>query len=144
MARRLCDRASLAHLSLDAIAWNEGVERKPLADSVAALREFIEQRKTWVIEGCYGDLIEAALPYCTELRFLNPGIETCVAHCLNRPWEPDKYASEVEQQAGRDRLIQWVRDYETRDDEFGLQRHQRIFERFQGAKREFASVAEYE
>lgn len=33
----------------------------------------------WVIEGCYGDLILAALPSRTELRFLNPGIEACVA-----------------------------------------------------------------
>ena len=51
---------------------SEEAVRRPLGDSVAALEAFIDANAGWVIEGCYGDLIEAALPSCTELRFLNP------------------------------------------------------------------------
>ena len=54
------------------------------------LHAFMQSNEQWIVEGCYGDLILAALPYCTELRFLNPGIEVCVAHCHRRPWEPEK------------------------------------------------------
>ena len=39
----------------------------------------------WVIEGCYGDLIEAAAARCTELRFLNPGADVCIAKRTNGP-----------------------------------------------------------
>jgi len=96
-----------------------------------------------VIEGCYSDLVEAALPHCTELRFLNPGVEVCVEHCLRRPWEPEKFATEAEQNANLENLIQWVREYETRDDEYGLKRHRRVFDAFLGAKREYRSVEDY-
>jgi len=95
------------------------------------------------MEGCYGDLVEAALPHCTELRFLNPGVETCVEHCNRRPWEPAKFASAEQQQAMLSLLIEWVRNYETRSDEYGLQRHRQIYDQFAGPKREYTSVVSY-
>ncbi|MBO9997579.1 MAG: shikimate kinase [Cyanobacteria bacterium SID2] len=141
MTRRLIGSSNIRRLSLDEIAWNEGPERKPLVESLQALYQFIDANDRWIIEGCYGDLVEAALPYCTELRFLNPGVEVCVEHCKRRPWEPDKFPSPEAQQAMLDRLIQWVREYETREDEYGLKRHRDIFENFTGRKREYKSVA---
>ena len=70
----------------------------------------------------------------TELRFLNPGIETCVAHCNRRPWEPSKFSSTEQQDAMLSQLIQWVQEYQTRDDEYGLKRHRQVFDRFSGPK----------
>ena len=144
MARRLMGGRHVPRLSLDEIAWAEGTERKPLEASIRELQSFIEKNDEWIIEGCYGGLVEAALPFCTELRFLNPGAEVCVAHCKRRPWEPEKFPSAEEQRAMLDRLIQWVRDYETRDDEYGLKRHRRIFDGFTGPKKEYTTVASYD
>jgi hypothetical protein len=143
MARRIIGDSAVARLSLDKIAWDEGVKRKPLEVSLRLLKDFIENNEKWIIEGCYSDLIEAALPYCTELRFLNPGVEVCVAHCHRRPWEPEKFSSPEEQSVMLARLVEWVREYETRDDEYGLKRHREVFDRFQGRKREYASVGAY-
>jgi adenylate kinase family enzyme len=143
MARRLIGNSNIPRLSLDEIAWNEGTERKPITESLRELYRFIENNDRWIIEGCYGDLVEAALPYCTELRFLNPGVEVCVEHCKRRPWEPEKFPSAEEQQAMRDQLIQWVREYEIRDDEYGLKRHRQIFDSFTGLKKEYPTVASY-
>ena len=42
-----------------------------------------------------------------------------------------------------DTLIAWVREYETRDDEYGLERHRRIYEQFNGPKREYDTVDSY-
>lgn len=144
MARRIIGDKDIPRLSLDEIAWNQGAERKPLNQSLRELRRFIENNDRWVIEGCYSDLVEAALPHCTELRFLNPGVDVCVEHCRQRPWEPAKFTSPDEQAAMLEPLIQWVRQYETRDDEYGLRRHRRIFDRFNGAKREYVTVESYE
>ena len=127
MARRLIGNADIPRLSLDEIAWDQGTKRKPLGESLKLLHEFLGAKDQWVIEGCYSDLIEAALPHCSELRFLNPGIEPCVAHCNRRPWEPSKFFSAEQQNAMLDHLIQWVKDYETRNDEYGLKRHRQIF-----------------
>lgn len=143
MARALSRAQGLAHLSLDDIAWNPNVVRKPLTESVALLDAFVGQHASWVMEGCYGDLVEAALPHCTELRFLNPGVDACLANARMRPWEADKFPSPAEQGAMVTVLLDWIRQYESRDDEFGLQRHRAIFERFAGPKREYASLAEY-
>lgn len=143
MSRHLIGDRPVARLSLDEIAWREGPERKPLAESLAELDEFIRANDEWVIEGCYSDLVEAALPHCTELRFLNPGVEVCVRHCLSRPWEPEKFSSEDEQNANLENLIQWVREYATREDEYGLKRHRRIFDAFNGPKREYLDEVSY-
>ena len=143
MARRLIGGADIPRLSLDEIAWDQGARRKPLTESLALLHQFLDAKDEWVIEGCYGDLIEAALPHCTELRFLNPGTEACVAHCNRRPWEPSKFSSAEQQDAMLGQLIQWVQEYETRDDEYGLKRHRQVFDRFSGTKREYTSVASY-
>ena len=130
MARRLIGTADIPRLSLDEIAWDQGPRRKPLTESLVLLSEFLSAKEQWVIEGCYGDLIEAALPHCTQLRFLNPGIETCVDHCNRRPWEASKFSSAEQQNAMLGQLIQWVKEYETRNDEYGLKRHRQIFANF--------------
>ncbi len=143
MARRLIGTKNIPRLSLDEIAWEEAAERKSLEESLRLLRDFLSSNPEWVIEGCYSDLVEALLPHCTELRFLNPRIEACVAHCNSRPWETTKFPSAEEQQATLSSLIEWVRTYETRNDEYGLQRHRQIYDQFSGSKREYTTVASY-
>lgn len=144
MAKRLIGSKKIARLSLDEIAWNEGAERRPLPESIALLNGFLNQNDQWIIEGCYGDLIEAVLPHCDELRFLNPGIEVCVVHCCQRPWEPEKFESLQAQQSMLSSLINWVKEYESRSDEYGLQRHRELFNAFTGRKHEYRSVEEYD
>jgi len=144
MARHLIHDSGIPRLSLDEIAWNEGTERKPLDESILELQRFLGSNDQWIIEGCYSDLVEAALPFCTELRFLNPGVEVCVQHCKRRPWEPEKYSSQEDQQAMLDQLVQWVQEYETRNDEYGLKRHRKIFADFCGPKKEYTMVSSYQ
>lgn len=136
LARRSTGARAIPILTLDQIAW-EGTRRKPFEESLRHLDQFLLSHEDWVIEGCYGDLIEAALPHCTELIFLNPGIDVCIANCHNRTWEPDKFASAGAQTRMLERLIDWIKQYETRDDEYGLKCHRRIFDNFNGAKREY-------
>jgi adenylate kinase family enzyme len=134
MARKLSRQLSLPYLDLDTIAWQAPAVRKPTAASIAEIDRFIKTHDGWVIEGCYGDLIEAALPWCTDLYFLNPGMAACVRNSKNRPWEPHKFATAEGQAENLSVLIDWIRRYETRDDEFSLARHRTIFDGFHGKK----------
>jgi adenylate kinase family enzyme len=139
LARRLAGEFGLAHLDLDSLAWDApGVRRSPEA-SVRVISDFVRTHAEWVIEGCYGDLLEEVVPAATELRFLNPGVEVCVSNCRARPWEPEKHPSKEAQDGMLDFLLAWVREYETRSDEYSLARHRLIFEGFHGPKREFSS-----
>lgn len=140
LARQLAERFGLKHLDLDGFAWTPDIQRQPLDESIAAIRAALAGHDGWVVEGCYADLIEPLLPACTRVVFLNPGVERCIANCRARPWEPEKYATPEEQDARLDFLLGWVRDYETRTDEFSLRSHRALFEGFTGEKDEIREM----
>ena len=101
LARALAAEHGIVHLDLDSIVWEPDkiAVLRPIEAIRASLDAFLQSHEQWVIEGCYGELIEIAAPACTELIFLNPGREACLANNLRRPWEPHKYASKAEQDA---------------------------------------------
>jgi adenylate kinase family enzyme len=142
MARRLSASLGVPHLDLDQLAWSSARVRRPLADAAKLLDEFKAEHTEWIAEGCYGDLIDILIPYATEVRFLNPGTEACVANCQRRPWEPEKYGSPEEQNANLDFLLEWVRQYGSRSDEYSLARHRGLFEGFSGLKQEYTGSTE--
>ena len=144
LAKALSTLQRAAHLDLDVIAWEPGRPgvRAAFEESERALLRFIEGADGWVIEGCYSGLLRVAAAHCTEMIFLNPGVEACVENCAARPWEPHKYESREAQDANLRMLIEWVREYETRDDEFSLREHRRLFDTHDGPKVEYRSNAE--
>ncbi|MCC5849725.1 MAG: shikimate kinase [Verrucomicrobia bacterium] len=144
LSKNIMDSAAAARLSLDEVAFQGSAERRPLADSIADVRSFIHSNESWIIEGCYADILEAVLHECDELIFLNPGVDACVAHCHARPWEPEKFKSRQQQDQNLENLIAWVRTYETRDDEYGLRKHRALYDSFAGKKREYTDPNEYE
>jgi adenylate kinase family enzyme len=142
LAKQLARRHELDVLELDAIVWE--LHRIALLrdrQAIAAdLDHFLRDHDAWIIEGCYGELLERALPLCTVLLFLNPGAETCVANNLARPWEPHKYASKAEQDSMLTPLLDWVRGYYVRDDAWSLAAHRRLFDDYAGPKREITCL----
>jgi adenylate kinase family enzyme len=141
LAQALAREHGLAHLDLDRLAWSAPAVRKPLEESAAEIRYFLGAHDAWVVEGCYGDLLALVLPSATEVRFLNPGIDVCVANCRARPWEPEKYDSKEEQDGRLGYLLEWVRAHETRPDEYSLARHRQLYESFRGRKQEVTCSA---
>ncbi len=141
LAARLSRDAGLAHLDLDTLAWEAGLppRRRLVSESVREISSFVEANDQWVIEGCYADLVDAALERCTRLVFLNPGVEACVANARARPWEPHKYATKEAQDGNLAMLVGWIRDYATRSDVFSLGAHRALFDAFIGDKIELTS-----
>lgn len=84
------------------------------------------------------------MPKATQLIFMNPGVETCIDNCRARPWESHKYASKEEQDERLDFLLDWVKEYETREDEFSLEAHRKLFDQFTCLKLEVRSNEEGE
>jgi adenylate kinase family enzyme len=144
-AQALAAREGLAHLDLDSIVWEPGkiaVQRS--MESVAApLQAFIDSHASWVIEGCYGELVHAAAPHSTLLIFLNPGMEGCLANNLRRPWEPHKYASSELQNSMLGQLQEWVAAYYERKDAWSYRVHREIFDAFAGPKVEHRELDAY-
>jgi adenylate kinase family enzyme len=141
LALRLARTGGLPHLDLDTLAWQATTppERRPLGESARDIESFLADKERWIIEGCYADLLAVPLPRCTQLLFLNPGVDACVANAHARPWEPHKYESKEAQDANLQMLVGWIREYDTRDDVFGLRAHRALFEGFAGTKLELTS-----
>jgi adenylate kinase family enzyme len=140
-ARALAARERIPHLDLDTIVWepNQIAVLRPSSVIRASLEAFITTNPTWVIEGCYGDLVEAAASRATELVFLNPGLEACLTNNARRPWEPHKYASPEQQDAMLANLQTWVAAYYQRADQWSYEAHRRIFDAHRGRKTEYTS-----
>jgi adenylate kinase family enzyme len=141
-ARALASRHAMPHLDLDSIVWEPGqvAVLRPARAINQTLQAFLSEHARWVIEGCYGELVEAAADCCTQQVFLNPGLEACLANNVRRPWEPHKYASLEQQNAMLSNLQAWVADYYTRDDSWSYRAHRHIFDKHCGAKIEHTSV----
>lgn len=135
-AKALANRLALAHLDLDVLAWQATTppQRVPLARSQQDIDAFIASHNDWVIEGCYADLLAMAISHATQVLFMNLPIEACVANARQRPWEPHKYPSKDAQDANLAMLIDWIRQYDARQDTFSRQAHEALYQAFTGTK----------
>jgi len=143
LARWLSGQAGVESLDLDTVAWEPGkiaVARCPEA-AEAEVRQFCSTRGSWVVEGCYANLIGQSLAYAPRLLFLNPGLETCVDHCRKRPWEPHKYRSKEEQDQYLESLLTWVAGYYTRDGDMSLAAHEKCYSSYLGPKEMLSGVS---
>ena len=128
-AKAYAKEYQLAHFDLDTIAWNNTnpPTRKALDSSIEQLTDFTSTHETWVIEGCYADLIEVLLSSATHVIFIDLPVEKCIENAKNRPWEPHKYGSKAEQDANLQMLLEWIRGYESRNDVFSRQAHNELY-----------------
>jgi len=62
-ARALAAREGLPYLDLDSIVWETGkiAVQRPSESVAASLQSFIDSHAAWIIEGCYGELVRAAV-----------------------------------------------------------------------------------
>ncbi|MGE0386201.1 MAG: shikimate kinase [Gammaproteobacteria bacterium] len=142
LAGWLAGSAGVEVLDLDSVAWESGQPAvlRATGSVRAEVETFCVSRPRWVLEGCYANLIEVALQFEPHLVFLNPGLDSCVANCLNRAWEPHKYVSRQAQDANLDFLLSWVAEYYTRDGPMSLRAHREVFSAYTGSKTELRRV----
>ena len=136
LARSLAESENLSHLDLDTLAFlpTDPPQRRPLNECQQRIDEFVSQFSSWVIEGCYADLLELACSNATEIIFLNLEISQCVENAKSRPWEPHKYETKAAQDQNLEMLIGWIGSYNTRNDDCSLSAHKQLFNGFTGKK----------
>ena len=141
LAKKLAAEKSLAHLDLDTIAWQptQPPQRLALQESRQLIDKFLSANEGWVIEGCYSDLLELVLGDANDMIFLNLPVADCISNAKSRPWEPHKYETKEAQDAMLEMLIEWISQYDTREDTFSKVAHEKLFAQFQGNKTMYVS-----
>lgn len=143
LARDLARAHDLVMLDLDTVAWepDQIAVARDKRQALAQVRAFCTDTPRWVVEGCYADLIRAALPMASALLFLEPGVRTCIANSHSRPWEPHKFHSPQEQERHFAPLLEWVRGYYQRAGDASLREHLAVFDTFEGPKHKLTGRA---
>lgn len=136
LAKQLCEEYNLSHLDLDGLAWKPTMppERAPLEESGTAIQAFAATNTGWVIEGCYIDLMEIVAPLSEEIIYLNLPVELCLENAKQRPWEPHKYESKEAQDTNLSMLLEWIKNYEQREDTFSKAAHMDFYTNYSGKK----------
>ncbi len=127
---------ALPHLDLDTIAWQatSPPSRTPISEAAIKIKNFTDMNDTWVIEGCYSDLLKLTMVDADEVIFLNLPVEDCIENAKSRPWEPHKYESRQAQDSNLDMLVKWISQYSERKDDFSQKAHVDLFNSFKGKK----------
>jgi adenylate kinase family enzyme len=136
LAAAIASHASIPVLDLDTVAWVPGTVALARDAEVAAsdVRAFCSTHASFVIEGCYGGLIAAALHWRPRLIFLDVPYGVCESHCRSRPFEPHKYATPAAQNEKLGFLLEWARDYYTREGPMSRAEHLQLFDAYDGPK----------
>jgi len=143
LSRALATFYSASSLDLDTVAWVPGaiaVPRDPL-EAEGDVRRFCAEHESFVIEGCYENLISASFSFKPHLIFLDVDATVCERHCRARPFEAHKYNSPQEQEERLSLLLDWVRGYYTRTGHMSRAEHIRVYRSYAGPKSRYSAVA---
>ena len=137
LSKSICEASGASHLDLDLFAWENSTPptRKAINESKKELLSFINSNDSWVIEGCYVDLLELIKEHANEIVFMDLPISECINNARSRPWEPHKYESKEAQDKNLSMLINWITQYTERNDTFSKCSHQKFYDNFGGKKR---------
>lgn len=141
LAKALALQNKLAHLDLDTVAWKPIMppQRLSILESSKLINTFFLANSSWVIEGCYSDLLELVTPKADEVIFMNLPVSACIENAKSRPWEPHKYDTKEAQDSNLEMLIKWISQYTTRTDSFSKFAHEKLYSDFQGKKTMYVS-----
>jgi adenylate kinase family enzyme len=136
LAKALAQRIAAPTIDLDPIHWQDRVgserDEKLAADMVVEAAA----KARWIIEGVWGDLAAAALPFADTLIWLDLPRDVCRENLSRRgPW---KQAPAEDYGA----FLQWAQDYWQRTTPTSFGGHLALFEGFSRAKLRLRSLAD--
>lgn len=148
LAKQLAAKANVALLDLDTIAWQafspeQVPQRATLADSAEKIAAFTKANASWLVEGCYSDLLELLAEYAEEIIFMDLSVADCRENARNRPWEPHKYKSKQQQDDNLQMLLSWIGQYSDRSGSDSHAAHCRFYESFSGTKTRHRTNLQY-
>lgn len=136
LARWIGEQTGARVIDLDTVAWRQDCcdpVLRPVDEALADL-EPVLSAPSWVVEGCYEDLIEGLSSRSPQLVWMDLPDEVCAERVRRRAHEPHKYPTPEAQEAALGPLVEWIRAYSKRSGPLSRRAHERLFESWQDAK----------
>jgi adenylate kinase family enzyme len=129
LALKLGSNLSLPTYHLDNLHWEPDQPGVPRDKQVAFQdARTIATSPTWLIEGVFGWLAEAALDRATALVWIDLPVPECLKNIQTRG------PQNGENRTAFEALLAWTADYEQRSTSTGYAAHRDLYTRFSGAK----------
>jgi adenylate kinase family enzyme len=147
LAQSLGAKLHITPIDLDKIFWEPdqpGIARQTIK-AQSLLRAELNGKPSWIIEGCYEELIQSIFDLKPILVWLDPGVNVCQKHCRERPWETHKYSSKAAQDKNLPMLLNWVSDHYERTGSMSYEAHKELYDSYRGRKEhihEYAVVSD--
>jgi adenylate kinase family enzyme len=136
LAQELARRIGAPAVDLDPIHWQDKVGAKRDENLATDMVVEVAGKPRWIIEGVYGWLAAAALPFATSLVWLDLPWLLCPEGLSSRgPW---KGATAAEHEA----FLQWAEAYWERTTLSSFSGHLALYEDFAGSKLRLRSRSE--
>jgi adenylate kinase family enzyme len=136
LAHEIARRIGAPSTDLDRIHWQDHVGVKREESLATGMVVEVARKPRWAIEGVYGWLAAAALPFATSLIWLDlPSTECSEGLSRRGPW---KGATADEHEA----FVQWAEAYWQRTTSTSFTGHLALFEKFAGSKQRLQSRSE--
>ena len=136
LARELAQRIGAPAIDLDHIHWQGRVGVKREENLATEMVVDVASKPRWIVEGVYGWLAAAALPFATTLIWLDLPWRECSEGLARRgPWK-GATADEHED------FLKWAEAYWQRQTSSSFAGHLALFENFAGPKLRLRSRSE--
>lgn len=135
LAQRLCNHFGYPLIHMDVLFWEPdkfGVKRPQ--EIVYAEIAALARKKTWVVEGVFGELAQEFCPKADTLIWLDLHWEDCFKNLLLRRPESSKQPGQHPDEERYARLLKWASEYWRRAGPSSYQGHRFVFEQFNGDK----------
>lgn len=142
LAQALSIAWNIPVIDLDEIFWMPGgYSEKRARVEVYSMIDTRKRSMTWIVEGVYGDLVEAFLDRTELLIWLDLEWELCRTSLLQRASTAGRTSSVGEHQMVEEfqELLNYAEQYQSRKNSISHAGHKIIYEGFPGAKLCFTS-----
>ncbi len=102
---------------MDAIRWGKGgYEIRRSASDIAKDLDALKKKDQWILEGVFGKMAEACLPFSTLLIWLDLPWEDCKQNLISRGPQFEEFLDPCEKEKALAKLIEWASEHESRTD----------------------------
>lgn len=135
LAQRLCTHFDYQLIHMNVLFWEPdrfGVKRPQ--EIVYAEIAALARKKTWVVEGVFGELAQEFSPKADTLIWLDLDWGSCFKNLLLRRSENSNQPVKQSDEEMYAKLLKWASEYWRRSGPSSYQGHRFVFEQFNGDK----------
>ncbi len=117
LGKALSKKMHIPLYHMDSLRWDQsGYEVSRSAAQINKDLEEIKKQDQWILEGVFGKMAQACLPFSTTLIWLDLPWEECKQNLINRGPQFEECQASFDKDKALEKLIAWAAQHDSRQD----------------------------